>query len=149
MYLVVDEHHVEEAVRALVRVGLDRVRGYVTPDALEEYGRGGGTLIRTELIDMAGMEARRRAGGARILDVRGQAEFDRGHVPGAINIAHTRVGLRLDELPKEQPLLVHCNSGARSAAAVSLLERHGYQVVQVNDLISNYRQSELESGVTA
>jgi hydroxyacylglutathione hydrolase len=149
IYLVADEQRVEEAVRALVRVGLDRVVGYVSPDALEEYGRGDGALVRTELTDMSGMEARRRAGGIRILDVRGQAEFDSGHVPGAINIAHTRVGLRLGELPKDQPLLVHCNSGARSAAAVSLLERHGYQAVQVNDLISNYRQAELQTGVTA
>lgn len=35
-----------------------------------------------------------------------------------------------------QAVLVHCNSGGRSAAATSLLERSGYQATQVNDLIA-------------
>jgi hydroxyacylglutathione hydrolase len=145
IYLVVEEDRVEEAVRALIRVGLDRIDGYLTPETLTEYARGGGALARTEVIDMSGLESRRLAGGVQILDVRGQAEFDTGHVPGALDIAHTRVGLRLGELPKDRPILVHCNSGARSASAVSLLERHGYRPVQVNDLIANYRQSQLQA----
>lgn len=149
IYLIVEDDRVDEAVRALVRVGLDRIEGYLTPDALAEYRRMGGPLARTEVIDIAEMETRRLAGGVRILDVRGKAEFDAGHVREAINIAHTRVGLRLGELPKDLPILVHCNSGARSAAAVSLLERNGYPVVQVNDQFARYRQSELEDSTIA
>jgi len=138
--LVVDDDRVEEAVRALVRVGLDEVTAYLTPGTLAEYGRAGGTLAATETIDMATLEARRLAGEARVLDVRGGAEFDAGHVPGAMNVAHTRVPLRLGTLPTDKPLLVHCNSGARSAAVVSLLERHGVRAVQVNDLFASYRE---------
>jgi hydroxyacylglutathione hydrolase len=149
LYLVVETARLDEAVRALVRVGLDRVDGYLTPDTLAEYVRAGGVLARTDVIDMPQLESRRLRGSVRILDVRGKAEFDTGHVPGAINIAHTRVGLRLDELPKDAPILVHCNSGARSAAAVSLLVRHGYEAVQVNDLIANYRQSQLQASEIA
>jgi hydroxyacylglutathione hydrolase len=149
IYLVVDDHRLDEAVRALIRVGLDRIVGYLTPDALAEYARAGGVLARTDVIDMSEMESQRVAGGVRILDVRGKAEFETGHVPGALNIAHTRVGLRLEELPTDMPILVHCNSGARSAAVVSLLDRHGYKVVQVNDLIANYRQSQLQASETA
>lgn len=136
--LVVEEERVEEAVRALIRVGLDEVVSVVTPDVLAAYGAGGGRLVVTETIDMATLEARRVAGEARVLDVRGGTEFDAGHVPGAINIAHTRVPRQLDTLPTDKPLLVHCNSGARSAAVVSLLERHGVRAVQVNDLFANY-----------
>lgn len=149
IYLVVEEDRLEEAVRALVRVGLDRIEGFLTPATLAEHARRVGVPARTEAIDMAEMESRRLAGGTLILDVRGKAEFDGGHVPGARNIAHTRVGLRLGELPKDRPVLVHCNSGARSAAAVSLLDRHGYKVVQVNDMIANYRQSQLQASETA
>jgi hydroxyacylglutathione hydrolase len=149
IYLVADEARVGEAVRALVRVGLDRIEGYATPETLAEYARDGARLATTDVIDMKELESRRIAGRGRIVDVRGKAEFDSGHVPGALNIAHTRVGLRMAELPKEVPLLVHCNSGARSAAAVSLLERHGYRVVQVNDLIANYRESTPHAGAIA
>lgn len=144
--LVVDEDRVEEAVRALIRVGLDDVSSYVTPATLEEFGRAGGALAITRTIDMATMEARRLTGAGQVLDVRGAAEFAAGHVPGAINVAHTRVPLQIAALPTDTPLLVHCNSGARSAAAVSLLERAGLRAVQVNDLFANYREGDRPAG---
>lgn len=98
---------------------------------------------------MAEMERRRLSGQARVLDVRGQTEFESGHVPEALHIPHTRVGLHLETLPKGIPLLVHCNSGARSAAVVSLLERHAFVATQVNDAFANYRRADMPAGVTA
>ena len=148
IYLVVEEHRLEEAVRALVRVGLDRILAYLTPEALAGFVRRGGRLSSTETIDMIEME-RRRVEGAPVVDVRGAAEFDAGHVPGAINLPHTRLGVSLERLPTTGPVLVHCNSGARSAAAVSLLERHGIPAVQVNDLFANYRQAAGPAAITA
>ena len=67
----------------------------------------------------------------------GNVEFEAVHTPG-----HT------PELPKGEPLLVHCNSGGRSAAAVSLLERFGFTAVDVDDRIANYRETSLV-GITA
>jgi hydroxyacylglutathione hydrolase len=141
IYLVVPEDRVDEAVRGLVRIGLDRIAGYVTPAVLEAYAAGGGRLIATPTIDMAALEQRRLRGDALVLDVRGKAEYDLRHVPGAVNIAHTRLRVMLDQLPKDRPVLVHCNSGGRSAAAVGLLEARGYAVVDVDDLMANYRDS--------
>jgi hydroxyacylglutathione hydrolase len=88
------------------------------------------------------MERRRQRGEGVVLDVRGAAEFDLRHVPDALNVAHTRLWVRLGEVPKGRPVLVHCNSGGRSAAAASLLERHGYEAVDVDDLFANYRAAE-------
>lgn len=98
---------------------------------------------------MTQMEARRVSGQARVLDVRGATEFESGHVPDALHIPHTRVALHLDEIPRRTPLTVHCNSGARSAAVVSLLERHGFEPIQVNDLFANYRRTDVRESVTA
>ncbi len=140
VYLIVQPARLEEAVRALVRIGLDDVRGFAPPDVLAEYARGGGATFPTESIDMAEMERRRESGEGIVLDVRGRADFDARHVPGALNIAHTRLLLRMNELPKDEPLLVHCNSGGRSAAAVSLLQRFGYRASNVADLIANYKE---------
>jgi hydroxyacylglutathione hydrolase len=149
IYLVVDAAHVEEAVRSLIRVGLDRVEGYMTPDVLAAYQSGGGELVTTETISMATMESRRLNGQGHVVDVRGLAEFEGEHVPGAIHIPHTRVGRHLDMLPHDKPLLVHCNSGARAAAAVSMLERHGFEAVDVNDLFANYRRADLQVDAVA
>ena len=142
LYLLVEKENLDEAVRALVRVGLDRVAGYFTPETLAAFEREGGTLRRTETADMAEMERRRVAGTARVLDVRNATEFEAGHVPGTLHIPHTRLGVNIDLLPKDLPLLVYCNSGARAAAVVSMLERHGLPAVEVNDLFSNYQRAE-------
>jgi len=98
---------------------------------------------------MAELERRRLQGHVNILDVRGKVDFDVRHVPGAINVAHTRLLVRLGDVPKDQPLLVHCNSGARSAHAVSLLERHGYQVTNVADLMANYKEQTTATAASA
>ena len=148
VYLIVEDARLDEAVRALVRVGFDRIEGYATPETLDEFGRPGGRLRSTEAVNMAEMEARRVSGRARVIDVRGASEFESGHVPDALHIPHTRVGVQLDLLPVNTPLLVYCNSGARAAAAVSMLERHGYEAIEVDDLFANYRQTDVPVGVT-
>jgi hydroxyacylglutathione hydrolase len=140
VYLIVDDARVDEAVRALIRIGVDDVRGYLTPADLAAYAAQGGTLNTIASIDMAELERRRQQGHVTILDTRGKVDFDAAHVPGAINVAHTRLLVRLAEVPKDEPVLVHCNSGARSAHAVSLLARHGYDVTNVADLFANYHQ---------
>jgi len=149
VYLVVDEADVDEAVRALIRIGIDDVRGYLTPADIAAYAASGGTLTSIPSIDMAELERRRLQGHVNILDVRGKVDFDVRHVPGAINVAHTRLLVRLGDVPKDQPLLVHCNSGARSAHAVSLLERHGYQVTNVADLMANYKEQTTATAASA
>ena len=139
VYLVVDESRLDEAVRALIRVGLDRVAGYITPDTLADFAKQGGQLRHTAQIDMGQLEEQRMLGRAHVLDVRGAAEFDVSHVPGALHVPHTRIGVSVESIPTDKPLLVYCNSGARAAAAVSMLERLGRTAIGVNDSYANYR----------
>jgi hydroxyacylglutathione hydrolase len=91
---------------------------------------------------MASLEHERTSGRAHILDVRSAAEFDAGHVPDALHVPHTRIAVSIDTLPADKPLLVYCNSGARSAAAVSMLARLGFDAIDVNDNFANYRRAE-------
>ena len=64
--------------------------------------------------------------------MRGAAEYAGAHVPGAINIAHTRLANRLAELPKDKPVLTYCRTGNRASAAAALLAREGYDVTLVD-----------------
>lgn len=66
--------------------------------------------------------------GYIILDVRAQAEYDEGHIPGAIVIPHTEIEDRAEEeLPdKGQLILVYCRSGRRSKIAAEALVELGY-----------------------
>ena len=66
--------------------------------------------------------------GYIILDVRAQAEYDEGHIPGAIVIPHTEIEARAEEeLPdKGQLILDYCRSGRRSKIAAEALVELGY-----------------------
>ena len=69
-----------------------------------------------------------REEGYIILDTRTQAEYDEGHIPGAIVIPHDEITDRAEEeLPhKNQLLLVYCRSGRRSKLAAEALVELGY-----------------------
>jgi rhodanese-related sulfurtransferase len=66
--------------------------------------------------------------GALILDVRTEAEFSSGHVPGAINISHDELPSRLSDLDSgtDRPVVVYCRSGKRAGIATAVLLDAGY-----------------------
>ena len=70
------------------------------------------------------LERARAAEGAMIVDVRAEAEFADGHVPGGVNIPLNQVP-KLD-VPKDTPLFLYCRSGARSSRGCKALEKLGY-----------------------
>lgn len=63
-----------------------------------------------------------------VLDVRQPAEFtgELGHVPGAALLPLGELRGRLDEIPRDRPVITVCRSGARSAQASLILEKAGY-----------------------
>jgi phage shock protein E len=71
------------------------------------------------------------ATGALVIDVRSPEEFRSGKVPGAVNLplgeVREKISARVKD--KNQPLLVHCLSGGRSAIAKQQLQALGYTKV--------------------
>ncbi len=68
--------------------------------------------------------------GARIVDVRTLGEFSGGHLKGALHIPIAELGKRMKELePKTKPVVLYCASGARSHAALKMLQRAGFKEV--------------------
>ena len=67
-----------------------------------------------------------------ILDVRTEAEFAEGHIPGAICVPNETIGDNMpEELPdKDQLILVYCRSGNRSKQASEKLAKLGYTNVK-------------------
>jgi len=86
--------------------------------------------------------------GAVILDVRTEAEFGSGHVPGAVNIPHDELASRLSELSStDQPVVVYCRSGKRAGVASAVLVAAGYTQVlhlegDMNEWQANGRPTE-------
>ena len=71
--------------------------------------------------------------GALLLDVRSPEEFAASHIPGACNLPLPELEARFAELwPKQQPIVLYCRSGARSARAATLLRGAGF--ARIHDL---------------
>jgi len=71
-------------------------------------------------------EVRERSADAVVIDVREPEEFANGHVPGAVNLPQADLATRLDEVPRDRPLLVICQGGFRSLRAAQFLSQRGF-----------------------
>lgn len=88
------------------------------------------TATETPLIDAAELIDRvARGEDLLILDVRSVEEFAAGHVPGALNIPHTEVADRLEEIANlgEVEIVLYCRSGRRAGMAADVLRDAGYE----------------------
>lgn len=66
-----------------------------------------------------------------VLDVRGADEHGAWNIPTSVNIPVDELGGRLDQLPADTELVVHCAAGARSARAAALLDEAGFDVAEL------------------
>ncbi|MEP6693915.1 MAG: MBL fold metallo-hydrolase [Chloroflexota bacterium] len=114
-----DEEQAERLRAQLSIIGFDDVRGYAEPIAASDDA-----TATTQQLD-ARTAGRLAEDGARVVDVRERSEFVEGHVPGAQHIPYEQLEQRIDEVPREQALVVYCASGVRSSLATGIFERHG------------------------
>jgi len=67
-----------------------------------------------------------------LLDVRQPREYEASHLPGARLVPLPELPDRLDEIPRDRPVIAYCASGGRSMAAASLLEgQGGYEIANM------------------
>jgi hydroxyacylglutathione hydrolase len=151
-HLVVEDECAAEAVRDLALIGLDDCAGYFPPEAVDATVRATHQPASTDDIAPDELEARRPTGTLEIVDVRNSSEFEAGHLPGAVNLPLGRIAERLDELPRDRTLAVHCQSGARAGVAISLLKARGFtDVLHVSGDFAGWQREgrPTEKGATA
>ena len=66
-----------------------------------------------------------------IVDARDAAQFEKEHIPGAVNIEWRQVLARRSELPKDKPILIYCNTGTLSAQAGFALRVAGFDNLRI------------------
>jgi rhodanese-related sulfurtransferase len=72
--------------------------------------------------------------GPVIIDARGPGEFERGHLPGALNVPHKETWGRIEELRKyeeDQGIIYYCVMGGRAKIAGKGLLKEGFRKVGV------------------
>jgi hydroxyacylglutathione hydrolase len=119
----------QEAAVRLGRIGFDIVAGYLDGgmQALEQHPD---LVARVERMTAATLvEQLGSTEPPLVLDVRTEREWSEQRIGASVNVPLARLVQRLDELPRDRPLVVHCATGYRSAIAVSLLLREGLDSV--------------------
>ncbi len=131
--LIVEPGREKESAVRLARIGFDNVAGYLAggmlalesrPELVERVERTTAATLAEQLAD---------AEPPFVLDVRTEDEHEALAVDGSVNIPLSRLPERLDELPHDREIVVHCASGYRSSIAASLMIRAGF--TQVTDLV--------------
>lgn len=80
------------------------------------------------LVD-AGEFARLQAEGVRVVDVRTAAEYQAGHIPGAVNVPLSSFAETADTWDPAEPVALYCATGSRSAEAAQMLSARGFETV--------------------
>lgn len=127
----------EEAVMRLGRIGFDNVAGYLK-DGVTALDAHPELTQSVERITAPALKEKLEAGeNLTVLDVRSPQERESGAVENSLNIPLNHLRERIDEVPKDKTVVVHCAGGYRSAIAGSILQQQGFE--NIMDLVGGFK----------
>ncbi|MCO6042319.1 MBL fold metallo-hydrolase [Aeoliella sp. ICT_H6.2] len=128
VYLIAGNDQLPEAVRVLNKIGVDHVKGVFAPKDLTAAGAMGQTYPNATPEQLADRIA---SGKVSLLDVRGQGEWNTGHIPQAEHRFLGKLPDNLAGIDRSKPVVAQCQSGRRSAIATSVLQNAGLEVINM------------------
>jgi hydroxyacylglutathione hydrolase len=144
MVLLADEPaQAQEAATQLLRVGLDRVEGYVA-GGFDAWRDASLPVAALDVISAAELKSAIADNETfTLIDVRTPKEWRAGHIDGAVNIPLGELPARLADVPRDARILVLCEAGYRSSVAASILASEGINpLVNVSGGMTAYRALE-------
>ena len=115
----------QEAALRLGRIGFDHVKGYLNggmaalaerPDLVWPTERISAPMVAEELAS---------PDPPLLLDIRNPREWVTKHIDGSVNVPLNHLQERIDEIPRNRRIAVHCAGGYRSSIAASILHQYG------------------------
>jgi hydroxyacylglutathione hydrolase len=119
--LVANPSQMDDLTRKLMRIGLDNMYGFVDAAKINELSDA--PLLTSTMVNINDVKANTKA---EVIDLRGVAEYNSGHIAGATNVFVGTLLQNLDKVPKDKPVIIHCQGGDRAAIGYSLLVKEGY-----------------------
>lgn len=123
--LIASEGRIESLTKALIRIGLDNVKGYLAD--IEELSEAGLELEILKQFTCNDLEQNRES--CFILDVRNESEREVARLNNSHHIFAGYITEHVESLPEDKTIVVHCAGGDRSAIAASLLMSMGFDNV--------------------
>ncbi|WP_020604725.1 MBL fold metallo-hydrolase [Spirosoma spitsbergense] len=135
--LVADEDQIEDLTRKLMRIGLDNMLGYI-----DDVTWPGIDLETSDIIDLDTFKTYLNQDDVQVVDLRGSAEYNAGHVEGAENVFIGTLDKNLDKISRDRPVIIYCQGGDRATIGYSMLVRHGFTNVKnysgsMNEWVAN------------
>jgi rhodanese-related sulfurtransferase len=82
-------------------------------------------------------------GGAQLVDVRADHEWEAGRIAGAAHISLDELSERAGEIDRDRPVVVYCRGGNRSTMAAAALADAGYDVSKLSEGIVGWEEEGL------
>jgi rhodanese-related sulfurtransferase len=99
---------------------------------------------QAETVDVKETRQLVAAGEAMVIDVRDDVDWTSERIPGSSNFDPSEVGQRVDELPKDQRLLIVCERGdERSRKVAAELRERGYDAAVIEGGMEAWREENL------
>jgi len=122
--ILADESMLDDLTRKLMRIGLDNIAGYLS--SIDEFTQAGGQLGKVPVIDLAEAKTLINNPDVQVVDLRGVAEYNSGHITGADNVFVGTLPNQLDKISKSKKVMIHCQGGDRASIAYSILSKNGF-----------------------
>jgi hydroxyacylglutathione hydrolase len=136
--LVTRDSRIEALTKALIRIGLDNIIGYVND--MDKIANAGYEMATTKQITVH--ELSKIVDDYFVLDVRGYSEYNSGHIKNSLNIHAGYIKDKIQEIPRDKKVIVHCAGGDRSAIAASILQQKGFDnIYNVTCGINGWKQA--------
>lgn len=115
----------QEAALRLGRIGFDHVKGYLR-NGMEALAQRPDLVWSTERVS-APMLAQELASPNPpvVIDIRTPREWSAGHLRGSTNIPLSQLQQRINEVPRDRRITIHCAGGYRSSIAASIFGQYG------------------------
>jgi rhodanese-related sulfurtransferase len=97
-----------------------------------------------EVREVSRAEARQLVeAGAQLIDVRGDHEWETGHIAGASHIPLDELSRRAGEIDGDRPVVLYCRGGNRSSMATAALQAGGYDAAKLSEGITGWEEEGL------
>ncbi|KZR59934.1 MBL fold metallo-hydrolase [Pseudobacillus badius] len=140
LVLIAEEQQTVHIQHSLESIGLDRIAAFASPNVVSEAPE----LEKYANINVDELKAQHEKEDVYVVDIRQQGEWEAGHIPTARHHMLGYLEEEADQLPKDKKLIIHCQSGARSAIGASLLQAKGFK--NIENLASGFAGWKNENG---
>ncbi|MFX0070209.1 MAG: rhodanese-like domain-containing protein [Candidatus Hermodarchaeota archaeon] len=113
----------------LLRLGYDNIAGYLVGGIVAWYSNNFPIDTITSITANNLKSRIDKKEDAILLDVRGINELKDGHIEGVKNIYVGELQQKLEELPRDRPIIAVCGNGARASMATSILRKNGFNEI--------------------